>query len=171
MADLLFSPPDLDDPANDWANCGPCALAAVLRRSIADVRPLFAGAPSWTTATTMRTALDRARAPHTVLGEEKPLPFYGLALVQISGPWDEPGASAKWAYRFTHWIGIVGHPGARGVYDANVGHWTPEADWADKLMPEVVAHVRESDGRARDAWWVRLAIEIPFAPPATRRSA
>lgn len=156
----LFEPPDVDAASRAWnANCGPCALAAVLRQPVTAVRHLFPTYPkrAWCNPTGMLTALDQRRTPRRkVYGQ---LPQYGLAFLQIEGPWEAPGVPITVAYRHTHWIGHAiiqsGPDAGTWVYDVNGAQWTPLQWWRENVMSAILAHVPKSTG-----WRMRMGIEV-----------
>ena len=125
----LYNPPDIDEAHEQWrANCGPCAVAAVLGRDMGKVRELFEPWPGYSNPTLIRRAVERAGKrllPATIETVET-----GLGFVQFEGPWEAGGARA--AYRHTHWVGLArrsrhdGEPPQIFVYDAaahEVGGW------------------------------------------------
>lgn len=152
----LFDPPDVDREYAAWkANCGPCALAAVLRRSVAGVRDLFPRYPKqpWTNPTHMRAALTSAGVGHRVV---KAAPVYGLLFVQLAGPWTEPGANVLAAYRHTHWVGYAKRADVRPmIYDVNARGWLWRDQWEEEIMSAILAHTKRATG-----FWARTAIEL-----------
>jgi hypothetical protein len=158
----LYTPPDVAEAYDAYrANCGPAALAAVLRRPVMSVREFFPQFPAraWTNPTQMRAAADAAGVmwkAHVL--PLRRLPSYrGLVLLQIDGPWCDPGVPVGAAYRHTHWVGLDGGM----VYDANAGEWLPPRRWADEIMSDIVSRTPRATG-----WWVRSGIEIFTEAPA-----
>lgn len=154
----LYTPADADQARRDWlANCGPCAVAALLGRPVMDVRPLFPMFPqrAWVNPTGIKAALCRAGVQFGMTrkrsdGSAEP-PRRGLAFVQWDGPWSKPDVPVIVAYRETHWIGIDGGM----VYDVNADGWVTQETW----RTDVVAMFREHDPRII-GWWLRAGIEV-----------
>lgn len=154
----LYCPPDVDESHAVWgANCGPCALAAILGRSVMSVRPLFAdfARHRYVNPTHMKAALDAAgvrwcSTPSAYLNGNT-LATNGLSFIQLDGPWCQPGVPVTVAYRATHWVGSV----AGGVYDANAREWLSRAEWEEDVMSLVVEEHPKATG-----WWVRSGIEV-----------
>lgn len=161
MSRELFDPPDALEAHDAWgANCGPCALAAVLGIPVADVRRLFDGFDSrrYVNPTHMQAALTAAGATWN-RGPKSCLPDYGLAFLQLTGPWEAPGVPVAAAYRHTHWIGSAllpwTDPPQIRVYDVNDDGWCPLAHWKANVMPLVVRANRRATG-----WRIRSTIEV-----------
>jgi hypothetical protein len=159
---VLFSPPDVEAAHEAFgANCGPCALAALLGVPVADVRRGFPAFPArpWCSPTQMLDAL-RLLGRRGVSKPNRPgnnMISPGLAHIQWTGPWTAAGASPRWAYRHTHWISVAcTEYRSLGVYDVNVGHWTTASAWAEKVVPYLLEDVPRADG----GWWVRTTIEV-----------
>lgn len=155
-----FTPPDLESAYRAWAaNCGPAAFAAIVRRPLREVREFFPSFPRrpWLTPSAMKEALDKigARYKDTSKHFATRTPLYGLVFVQIAGPWTKPGANAKWAYKYTHWVGVAG--GRR--YDANVNGWLPESEWRTSVMAQLVKGHDRATG-----FYDRLGIEVIGLP-------
>jgi hypothetical protein len=155
----LFSPPDVDAAHDAWtANCGPCSLAALLRRPVAELREAFCWYPArpWCSPTQMLGAMAALKVSGSsqqgATGSQ--LLTDGLAYIQWTGPWTAPTASARWAYRHTHWIAV----GLNGdaVYDANMGAWIQAEKWRDVVAPELLRDVR----RAYGGWFLRTVIRV-----------
>lgn len=164
MASALYVPPDADHAHAQWkANCGPCALAAVLGRPLAALRPLFPDYPRrpWTNPTHMRAALDRAGAGYrTATASDTNWSGTLLLFVQWVGPWSAPGVPVAAAYRNTHWIGTK----AGAVYDVNAGDWMTPEEWRTDFVLHILRHVPNATG-----WYVRTAIAVTRTeaiPPA-----
>lgn len=83
-------------------------------------------------------------------------PGYGLAFVQLGGPWMNAGVPVGEQYRKTHWIGLSEPVGEETqVYDINAEAWTTAAAWKQYVLPRLVEHVK-GDG----TWFLRNAIEV-----------
>lgn len=162
----FYEPPDVDEAHEAWgANCGPCALAAILRRTVESVHPLFAdfARRKYVNPTHMKAALDMAGArwqptPGAHLNGDT-LAAHGLSFIQFDGPWCQPGAPVTVAYRQTHWVASA----SGWVYDANGGGWLTRAGWEEDVMPFLLEHVPKSTG-----WWVRTGIEVLLPLGAAR---
>lgn len=153
----LYEPADVIEAHDEWkCNCGPAALAAVLRIPCKAVRPLFPLFPArpWCNPTHMQTALGLTRAKW----RKSPggtWPAYGLCFLQIEGPWENPGVPIWVAYGHTHWIGAAEWAGYRMVYDVNGGQWTPVAWWEENVMALILRSNKRATG-----WRLRAAIEV-----------
>lgn len=153
----LYEPNDVDEAHAEWkCNCGPAALAAVLRVPCQSVRPLFPLFPgrAWCNPTDMQIALGLTRA---VWKKCRPpaAPTYGLCFLQITGPWTQPGVPVAAAYRHTHWVGVAQQPACRMVYDVNGGQWTPRPWWETNILAEIIKATPRATG-----WRLRAAIEV-----------
>lgn len=145
------------------ANCGPGALAAILRLTLDEVRPLVEAVgfveKRYTNATMMMGALKRQdRAWHRI---EPQWPVYGLARIQWEGPWTAPGVPMVARLRHTHWVGVGMHGDVRGIFDINaIGNgsgWLDEDSWANDLVPWLLAEV---ESKADGKWHITHAIEV-----------
>jgi hypothetical protein len=170
----LYRPPDVDEAYHEWsASCGPCALAAMLGRPLADVRSLFPGIEqrNFCNPSHVEAALNAAQVRWRKNSKAVALPVRGLAFLQVTGPWDGPGVPVAAAYRKTHWIStnLVGDGTDSGesddwVYDCNAaqedgtrGDWWPRQWWERDVMVAIVAaHNRATGWRVRVAYEVRL---------------
>lgn len=161
--DAYFTPPDAIEAHEAWgANCGPCALAAMLGVPVADVRQHFPGITErggWCNPTQMRAALTSAGRRFTVVhqpGRCDPRVPAAMVLVQFTGPWTAADANPRWAYRHTHWIAVrSGHGGRQWVYDVNADGWTTLADWGRVTAAELVRLTPRATGST-----VRLALNV-----------
>jgi hypothetical protein len=168
----LYTPPDVEQAILAWdANCGPAALAAILRQPLAAVRSLLAGFPrrGYMNPTQMLAALELAHCTvsHVQRGVGQPWPSYGLGFVQWHGPWMDPGRPVAAAYRRTHWIGLAETSTyGRMVYDINCwdindqrGDWVPVAWWEQEIVPMITAEI----SRATCDWHLRwtCAVSLP----------
>lgn len=178
------------------ANCGPSALAAVLGTDICPLRPLFPQfpEPGYTTLTAMRDALSRhaggaVRWAHRRLPRRDgvlPTPVLGLVQIQWTGPWTGENGNGRWAYLFTHWIGVARLPNPpsggglrQWVYDVNAepelttgdrrcsvlavggGGWVQAADWKNLVVPALIEDIRRhQDRRITGGWFPLNEIEV-----------
>lgn len=155
----LYSPPDVDAAHDAFgANCGPCALAALLRRPVMAVRDAFPWYPSkpWCSPIQLVGALAALRTRGVSRRHDPGDHTFrdGLAYVQWTGPWTAPGASPRWAYRHTHWIAVA--CSGELVYDANLGSWLHSDEWAEDIAPQLIRDVKRADG----GWWIRTTVEV-----------
>ncbi len=153
----LYAPQDVDYAHEAWgANCGPCALAALVGVPVDAVREYFPGFPDrpHTNPTIMREAIARAgvREREVLLRGPRDFPLHGLAFIQWEGPWTQPGVPARAAYRYTHWIAVHGDD----VYDANFDGWCSRANWEATVVPVITRDIK----RATGGWFVRMRFEL-----------
>ena len=151
---IFYAPTDVDAAYDAWgANCGPCALAAILGREVEAVRPFLNGFDKrrYMNPTHMKQSLAAAGCHVTTIGMTTPT--HGLAFIQWHGPWTEPGKPIAAAYRHTHWIAC-----AEGqIYDVNADAlWVPALTWV-KAMPVLI---REEVKGASGEWYVRSGLEV-----------
>ena len=162
----LYTPPDFLEAVAKWnANCGPGALSAVLRRPVmATMAFLHAGSirwPGYTSPSLIRASLDRLgiRWQNTpsvrTQADLHLLPRYGLATVQLSGPWEAVSVAA--AYAHTHVIGTAVVKGERYVYDVNVGDSGGWATWSDWLY---VANRIVNSHPGATGFWIRSGVDV-----------
>lgn len=161
----LYVPTDLMDANLAWgANCGPAALAAVLRRPVQDVQPFFKKFPGYTTPTLMLHAIRAAdrEAVITPINDSasrgRCVPFYGVAFLQFSGGWWD-AKPPRVQYKFTHWIAVSCDRDTkeRHVYDANADHmggWIPHDEWLAHVMPRIASRHGATGCWVRSAWEV-----------------
>src|SRR5690606_32073687 len=91
----------------------------------------------------------------TVLGAHRPT--YGLAFIQLRGPWDERGVLEQ--YRHTHWIGVGKIGDTEAVYDANAGYWVSREDW-EAPGEGVLAWIAQHSNGATGEWFIRSAYNV-----------
>jgi hypothetical protein len=165
----LFSLADSERAHDEWgANCGPGALAAIVRCTLDEVRPYLGDFESkgYTNPTLMFDAL-RAIGAHfeyTMLGKRCTMvewPTYGLARVQWEGPWTEPGVPMAARYRHTHWVGAARRDDRIGIFDINCMNngqgWVSLDDWRTKIAPWII---RLCVPRGYGTWHLTHAIEV-----------
>ena len=139
-----FSAAEAIKSSDEWGcNCGPGALAAILGKTLDEVRPLIPGFEQkrYTNPTMMYEALNSSgahwrleRSPASALF----FPKYGLARVQWEGPWTEPGVPVRARYRYTHWVGAHTQPAQISIFDINAisyGGWIHADEWSNDLVP------------------------------------
>lgn len=159
----LYHPPDVTAAAEAWkASCGPAALAAVLQRPLAQVRPLLAGYDQRGSMnpTHMQRALNGARCWWQPLRRGADGPSYGLAFVQWLGPWCNEGVPVAVAYRYTHWVGVAFcHDTGLMLYDINAssaaredGAWVPWTWWHEEVRPLITETLTGATGGSYIRW-------------------
>lgn len=170
----LYTPADVDAAHDAWkANCGPTALAALLGMELAAVRPAFPWFPErpWSSPSQIMQAIVSARGEQNATrlsvdryagarGEVTRLPSFGLATIQIDGPWCQL-SNPRVAYRYTHLVASQKVDGEVWVYDVNAGPderpgaWGPSGWWAQHIMPLLVQGKKGATG-----WFVKVSIEV-----------
>lgn len=159
----LYVPTDINEAHDAWrANCGPCAVAALLGREVNAVRELFEPWPGYTNPTLIKAALKRA-GKTCVPTLADALRTNGLGMIQWEGPWEAGGARA--AYRHTHWVGLAWRfvePVRTGpvlfVYDAAIGArggWLPLDFFSRRIIPLYLEDQPKATG-----WRFRQVLEI-----------
>lgn len=140
---------------DEWgANCGPNALAFALQIPLTEVRGKIPGfeAKRYTSPTMMKAALENLRAPFAVVPPSRSAMFQWepcLVRIQFCGPWTEPGANPKWAYRQTHWIATyMVERQAAMVFDCNGGIRGYQS-WRNEILPLLT----EATPRANGEWF------------------
>lgn len=155
-------------------NCGPTALAIMLSMPALEVTRHIPGYKEkhYVNPTMMQSALTslgvkfhpRFRRGYERVANEDPhlLCEYGLCRIQWCGPWTDPGANAKWAYRQTHWVASMNvlRPIQREgyntvVFDVNSG-WTSQLHWEAHTVPSLVKMYPRANGE----WFVTHRIEL-----------
>jgi hypothetical protein len=142
-------PIDIEVAVQEWnANCGPCALAAILDRSLAETRPLLNefDKRGYMNITQVTDALKSAEVPFK--SRLKNRPTYGLAFIQWGGHGAKP---AIVQYKFTHWIACAGET----VFEVNAPHLVSWQEW-QKVMPAFAKSAGWGDG----SFFIRSAIEV-----------
>lgn len=151
--DCLYSPPDTQRACRIFkANCGPAAFAAVMRCTVCQAINFFPHFPErpWTTQGDMQRAFTNAGVNYCKTGEA--LPYYGVALIQITGPWSEKHAHPCAALSKTHWVGVY----RDCFYDVNWDGWLPSRIWEDLVLPDIVARHPLAIG-----WRPRMCFSVP----------
>ena len=163
-----FTAADAERANAAWGcNCGPAALAAILRLTLDEVRPLMGDfeRKGYTNPTLMFESLGRAgqdRGVSWFRRRDVEWPAYGLARIQWTGPWTKLGVPARAAYRHTHWVGAMRGPnGGTGIFDVNMlGNgtgWASVDDWRTILVPWLL---KEAVPRADGGWFVTHSVEV-----------
>lgn len=178
MRVTLFDLADARRAGDEWgANCGPGAIAAMMRMTIDEVRPFMGDFESkfYTNPTLMLDTLSRLRAAGRCAGWRKiaaEWPYYGVVRIQWEGPWTQPGVPMRARYRYTHWIGAAAVNGSVGVFDINCINngtgWVSLKEWRELVVPWLLG---ECHPRADGKWHVTHAIEIDHADDVARERA
>src|SRR5438270_5959575 len=132
------------------ANCGPAALAAALSLQVCDVMVLFEQFPD-----RPYTYLSKMREVLHDLGlcfDERPrMPGFGLALIQMDGPWTDLPGAGRCSARSTHWAAVSGDR----IYDLNADNWVSRSDWEATTLPVLISTYSRATG-----WRVKRGLEI-----------
>lgn len=167
MPAYTFSENAMQQAHEEWGcNCGPSALAFALQRTLEEIRPAMDHVgfdeKRYTSPTMMKNALAKlgvtkyelkvpVRTPDGKLDAspmfQEVFIGYIMALVRIqwTGPWTQPGANPKWAYRQTHWIATWSDQGEQMVFDCNGGILRFEL-WEKQIVPLITDHIPRADG-------------------------
>lgn len=159
---LRFCEEDVRRASEEWGcNCGPAALAAILGKTLDEVRPHLGEFENrrYTNPTMMKQALASLGA--TWFGaRQRCFANYGLCRVQWSGPWLNRGVPIQARYRKTHWIASRCLGRSHEIFDVNavsVGGWITSGTWKQYLVPWLLKQcVPNSDGR----WYLTHVWEI-----------
>ncbi len=151
----LYVPPDINEAAEAWgANCGPCAIAAVTGKTLAEVRPALGDFRGCMNPTEVRAALE-ALGWHSrkAKGAERA----GCAHIMFDGPWSNV---VRAAYAHSHWIAYrwVGSLPALRHFDANAnyygseepGAWLDPFAWEREVLPLLMP--KKGTGHHVNAW-------------------
>lgn len=143
-------PPDFDAAEREWgASCGPYAMAAMLGKTLAEVRPLLGAFKGYMNARHMLAALDAAGRPGKLVTVEPSWRGTGLVRIQFEGPWTKPGVPVAAALKHTHWIGSC----EGSVVDVNFEplRWDTWEVWEREIAPALVELTPKATGwRIRD---------------------
>lgn len=159
-----FTEADMVKAHDEWsANCGPNALAFALQIHLEQVRgniPEFEK-KKFTSPTMMKAALRNLEVKwqeytHLRIVDAMFAPLgISLCRIQWCGPWTEPGANPKWAYRQTHWIATWQHMEECGVlgemqflymvFDINGGIMAFD-QWKKEIVPLITRSIPRANG-------------------------
>lgn len=160
-----FTADDADRAYDEWgANCGPGAIAAICGITLDELRPHMGDfeRKHYTNPTLMWAVLDSLGVAWAKVTPAVSWPQYGLVRIQWEGPWSEPGAQPRWAYRHTHWVGAATDPvKGVGIFDINaIGNgsgWCSLDDWRAMIVPWIL---NECVPRASGGWHLTHVVEV-----------
>lgn len=163
-------PPDIQQSARIFnATCGPISFAAVLGTFVVEVMRYFPEFPQrhHTTAADMVYALQHCGAEFTPV--DSTLPHTGVALIQLEGPWTNPGSPVVAQLSYTHWVALRGEY----VFDSNLEDWIEREEWLARGGMQWMSTVKDCSGfRVRTGYSI-LPRRFQFWPygrvPARRR--
>lgn len=172
---LLDRPPfnrdDVIAAGDEWKfNCGPGAIAAVVRMTPTELRPFMGDfeRKGYTNPTLMWSIL-RSLSVRWRAIDKGVWPSYGLVRIQWHGPWMNEGVPIPARYRHTHWIAHRDRPDSESqIFDVNcigVGGWIPRNEWKEQVVPWLLPQVEpKSDGN----WSMTHSIEVLSGIRVTR---
>ena len=145
---------------DEWGcNCGPGAAAAILGLTLDEMRPHLGDfeRKRYTNPTLMWAILNSVGAKFI---QNKPAqwPDHGLARIQWTGPWTQPGVPARAAYRHTHWVACS--CGDSAIFDINcmsVGGWVSRSEWTEQVAPWLI---KECVPRGDGMWFLTHSVEM-----------
>ncbi len=145
-------PPDILQSGRMFnATCGPISFAAVLGTFVCEVMRFFPDFPQrhHTTAADMVHALKMCGAEFTHVANQ--LPHTGVALIQLEGPWTNPGAPVTAQLLYTHWVGVRGD----FIFDPCLEDWIERDEWLANGAKQWMSAVKRCSGfRVRDGYSV-----------------
>lgn len=156
-----FTEAEFNDACERWGcNCGPSALAFALQVGLDKARCAIPGfdVKRYTSPSMMKAAMMNLKkrfiehAPQRYVSGrmnnvEQMFPAQvSLVRIQWCGPWTEPGAAPKWAYRQTHWITTYKEMAMPRVFDCN-GGITTFTEWESVIAPFIMQHVPRCNGQ------------------------
>lgn len=147
---MLTYPVDTESAYEQWgANCGPCALAAALGRSVNSIRHMLPNFPTkgFVNSPDMKAALLTYGVGFRATWGGA-WPARGLVLIQWGGHERKPPRAQ---FLHTHWIAVEGDL----VFDVNADQLYPRATW-DKVIRVLSQQERWGDG----TWFVKYVIEL-----------
>lgn len=105
-AKLRFTSEESETANREWkASCGPHTLAAVLGKTLDQVRPHLGDYRGWMNPTQIGEALLSMGQRYTLTkGLRTPHLCDGINRIQWVGPWLNPGVHPAAAYAHTHWV-------------------------------------------------------------------
>lgn len=157
MIDYPFTAQDMQAASDDWGcNCGPSSLAFALQIGLDKVRGKIPGFEDkhYTSPTMMKAGLKALGKRFEIMplvstdeGANAMFPGGPISLVRIqwSGPWTQPNANPKWAYRQTHWVATWLIHRFRRVFDCNGGIRSFD-EWQREIVPTLTALYPRADG-------------------------
>jgi len=170
---LPYSCDDAEAAYKEWGmNCGPGAIAAVVRMTPDELRPHMGDFErKGYTNPTLMFAILRSLGVRWRAIDRGVWPGYGLVRIQWHGPWMNEGVPIPARYRHTHWIGHRDlHGGGHEIFDINcigVGGWIPREEWKSQFVPWFLPQVEpKSDGNWSMTHVLEIVSGIRVAMPA-----
>lgn len=163
-----FSRDDAQRAWDEWgANCGPGAIAAVLGKTLDEVRPHLQDfeKKKYSNIRLVEAALRSLGVKWRVrvTGREGAWPQRGLLRIQWKGPWTAPGVHWGARQRHTHWIGarkIEGDSPRVEIFDINcmcVGGWVIQTEWEKQVVPWLL---KQCEPQASGKWYPTHILEL-----------
>lgn len=174
-----FTYDDAAHAADVWGcNCGPAAVAAICRLTLDELRPHLGDFEKkrYTNPTLMWQILRNIGVAFEVSFPASPIreapfagvwPRFGLARIQWSGPWLNPGVPVAARYRHTHWVGACnlgegsGLREAVGIWDVNCLNngdgWVSLGNWSELAVPAIL---KQCYPKASGGWYVTHVVEV-----------
>jgi len=136
------------------ANCGPSSFAAILSLQVCDIMQFFSHFETrcFTTMRDMRAAAEACGIQFAVTND---FPDFGIALIQLNGPWMNYPNSARWSGQYTHWVGVCGGD----IYDINSGEWVPMEEWKDRVIPQLIRATPKAT-----SWSLKCSLRVLAQP-------
>lgn len=145
-------PTDIEQAAESWnANCGPCSLAAILDRSLAETRLLLDGFEQrgYMNVTHVLKALEAAGVKFWCRSRpNEDRPACGLVFIQWGGHEKKP---VRAQYKFTHWIAVDGDV----VFEVNAPQLVSWDEWI-----AVMSKVSREEGFGDGTFSIRTSIQV-----------
>ncbi len=155
-------PPDIAQCEREFrSTCGPVSLAALFGTTVIEVMRFFPEFPQrdYVTQADMMYALHCCGAqPADDLSTT--LPADGVALIQITGPWTQPGTPIRAQLRYTHWIACR----SGYIFDQNIGDWLESQEWRTRGAPTWMARIPRYAGFAIRAGIPVTPQKFEFSP-------
>lgn len=142
----------------EWGcSCGPGALAFALQTSLDHARYLLPKFEGYVNPTMMKAALKEAGRRFSDFRPPPAKPGYcqdiekmfsermAVCRIQWEGPWTDPGASPRWAYRHTHWVATWMERSVCLMFDVNSGIVGLEK-WDVEIASQIMAEIPKASG-------------------------
>jgi hypothetical protein len=142
---MFYRPPDIEEAQAEWkASCGPCALAAIMRRPVMAVEQFFPEFPGYTNGKTMLRALELAGLSSTMEIKGAAWPEHGLCWIGFKGPWSVMGFHIR--IKYSHWVAVRTIAGSTVVWDVNVNAWAHKSVWERAVLPQLLERYKKATG-------------------------